>query len=782
MTGPSRPLSLLGCVTLALSLTLPAVTRAAELAAGTTRIAREQHRLYRSLPLAVAAAVDGDVVELGPGTFEGAIVIAGKALRLRGAGAGRTVLTADGTVLQVAADGRAHVVGLSLVARGGGSFAPAVLAAGDGFRLEECIVEGASGFGVELRDGRHDVEVFGVTIRGNGGGGIRLGGAVGRIHGNVIVDNGGPGLLLEGEPSGGALVRAEHNTIVRNLVHGEAITATVAGGPDAPVPDALRGLLLFDWNVASGRLAAGLLAADSAARLQQRNVLLWPDRLGDAFEDVDGGDYRPEDAFPTDPLGLEMGALLSEDGRERLVPAIDTALAEGRLGDALTLARRTAPEQRETLWERIRTTLYAGYVKHVDAGHLGLTVRDFFLAMPGAPAGWNVRDRFDQAIDRIRQSYATTADWSAAFTDALELRGVLAELLGGGQLRPGRPAIGPPGTGWLVSARTMKTLLLDRHKEPLEQTLTLDNPQYAGVRSTLDIETSRRTRMDEQRRRVAEEVAAYEARGGAATKSAFVAAKRRELDRLSHSLVEADDRLRKLEQTLAQVPQTYTVTVKGHIERLAAMGEVSLQLTDSLGKHHDRTIPFRREDAFLSLEPIPLLGFDGIPARPVADDREHARFTKEFAERALIEAIGIMEAHDLLRLGELAQAAGADKASEEDRNELFALLVVYADRLRDAIAAERPAAELRFARERYPDIDRPRFQLAYDATLTRKPPLEFTVETSAARRQAERLLEGLELRFAPYWRVLGDLRTEFDRLGGLPLEEFLRLSAAGGTM
>jgi len=783
MTPARRMFAPVGAATLALLCLLPTTTWAAgELAEGTARIAREPRRSYGSLALAVEAAVDGDTVEAAAGTFHGTVVVAGKDIRIRGAGAGRTVLTARGTVLQVAPDGRAHVSGVSVVSREGESFAPAVLAAGDGFRLEECVVEGASGFGVEIRDARHGLELYGNAIRRNRGGGVRLSGAIGRLHGNLIADNGGPGLLLEGEPPTDGVVRVEHNTIVANVVRGEAVTAAVAGGPDAAVPDALKRRLVFDWNVASGRLPAELVAPESAAHLQTHNVLLWPDRLAEAFEDVEQGDYRPADTFPTDPMGLELGALLSEDGSERLAPSIDAALAEGRLGDALELARRTAPEEREALWERIRTALYAGYVKHVEAGHLGLAVRDFFLAMPAAPSGWNVRDRFDQAIDRIRQSYALAVDWGGVFVEDDALRAAFATLLSEGPSRQGRPAAATSAAGWAVTARATKALLMDRRTEPLEETLTLDNPQYTEVRSTFEIETSRRARVDEQRRRVAEEVAAYEARGGATSKSAFLAAKRRELDRLSQTLVEADARLGKLEQTLAQVPKTYTVPVKGVVERLSAMAEVSLRVTDASGKAQEETVPFGREDQFVSLEPIPILGFDGIPARPTADEREQARFTKELAERTLLAAIGLLERRDLDRLAELVRLANAGSATADDRNELYSLLVVYAERLRGAIAAEPPAAELRAARERYPEIDRPRFQLAYDTTSTRKPPLVFSVETSAARRQAERLLEDLELRYAPYWRVLGDLRTEFDRLGGLPVEEFLQITAMGGTL
>lgn len=769
-----------GLARAALALTLllgtAAPARGADVVEGTVRITREPERTYGSLALALGAARDGDVLELGPGTFPGAVVIAGKDVRVRGAGAGRTQLTAGGTVLQVAADARAHVSGLSVVSRGGESFAPAVLATGDGFRLEECVVEGASGFGVEVRSARHDIELFGNTIRRNAGGGVRFSDAVGRVHDNVIVDNGGPGLLIDGEPPAGGLVRVEHNTIVRNLVRGEAVAAAVPGGPDAAVSDALQHRLIFDWNVASGRLPETLLAPESATRLQQRNVLLWPDRLEDVFEDVEQGDYRPDDALPVDPAGLELGALLSDDGRERLGPALDAALAEGRLGDALTLARRAAEGEREPLWERIRAALYAGYVKHVDAKHLGLAVRDFFLAIPGAPAGWNVRDRFEQAISRIGQAYAAAIDWSGVFADDATLRPMFAELLAEGRVHPGRPATGSAGTGWIVTGQAAKAPLVDRRAEPLQRTLTLDNPEHANLQSTLEIERSRRTRLDDQRRRVAEEVAAYEAKGGA-----FLAAKRRELDRLSQSLVESDTRLRQLEETAAQVSPTYNVTVNGQVEIVSAMGEVALRLTDAVGRVHEETVPLRREETFLALDPLPLLGFDGIPARTAADDREQARYARELVEKTLVVAVNVIEARDIERMAALAQAASAGRATLDDQDELYALLVVYADRFRDAIQAERPAAELRVARDRSPDIDQPRFQLAYDPSLARKPPLVFTVETSAARRQAERLLADLELRHAAYWALLSDLRTVFDRLGGLPLEEFLELVAVGGA-
>lgn len=129
----------------------------------------------------------------------------------------------------------------------------------------------------------------------------------------------------------------------------------------------------------------------------------------------------------------------------------------------------------------------------------------------------------------------------------------------------------------------------------------------------------------------------------------------------------------------------------------------------------------------------------------------------------------------------LAQAALADKATDDDWNELYSLLAVYADRLLGASAAERPAAELRESREKYPDIDQPRFSLEYDPSLTRKPPLRFAVETSAARRQAERLYADMSARFGSYWTVLPRLRELFDRLGGRPLEDFLRLVRSTGA-
>ena len=754
-------------------------------AEGTIRLSREPERSYRSLSLALDAAQDGDIVEVGAGAFAGPLSIAGKSIEIRGAGADRTQITAPSTVVHVAADARALLVSLAVESKGGPAFAPAILALGDGFRLEECVVRGAAGFGVEIRSAGRDVELYGNTIRGNSGGGVRFTSAVGRLHSNVITDNGGPGVLIDGEPPTVAVVRVEHNTLVRNgAAAGAPVAATGPGGPDAALPEVLQHRLVFSWNIASGRLAEKLLTRESLSDLQAHNVLVWPDNVADLFESADEGDYRPDDALPTDPGGLELGARLSEDAQDRLDPSVDAALARGRFADALALARRAPADQKDALWERIRSTLYARYAQYVEAKRPGLAVRDFFLALPNAPRGWNVGDRFQQALARSRGPYAQGIDWSGAFPDTPTLRRVLLELVTEAGLLPARSAATGEGGSWSVVARASKQLLLDRHAEPLGRKLTLANPEYRDVAQTLEIERSRRKRLDEQRRKVAEELEAYEARHGAGSTAAYVRARRGELDKRSQAVVNAELGIRELEKTLAQVPETYTVEVQGQLERTEAMAEITLKLTDPVGRTYEEVLPFHREETFLSLAPIPMLGFEGIAPRPVVDDRERARYGRDLVEKTLVVAVNVIEKRDLDRVAALALAVRDQSATEDDWNELFSLLVVYADRFLEAVSGERPAAELREARDRYPDIEQPRFQLTYDATLSRKPPLRFVAETNAARRQAERLLDDLEGRHRACWAVLPELRSLFDRLGGRPFEEFLRMVrsfSGGGT-
>ena len=773
-----RSTSVLGSLILALGLwPAPAAGagEAAPAAKGTAFITRDAGRVFRSLALAVQLAQDGDTIRVAGGRFEEGegIEVRGKRLRIEGAGAGQTVVAAPATVLRVADDARVHVSGVGFVSAGGGAFAPAVLLLGVGSTLDGCELTGAAGFGIELRGAGIDTEVYGNTIRGNRGGGVRLTDSLARIDANLVVDNGGPAILLEGRPPAEAVALVEHNTFARNEVQSVAVCVAVPGTLDAAIPPEMSERMVFRYNVASGRLPAGLLTKASLADLGALNVLVPPDDVEDFFVDVSTGDYRPEGPQPTDLDGIEAGARFSESGARQLPTAIADATTIGRLDRALALARRADGPDRKRHHDEIRSSLYRAYVEHVGAKRFGLAVLDFVRVMPRAPFDWTLDDRLRQVVGRIVPAYAVGYDWTSLFQHDSELSLVARELVAKGELRPSRQDAGAAdGHKWRVVLRRLKALLTERESDPFTRKVSLENPEFGDISRTLDIEKKRRERAEADRAEVAEDVAMLEARQEGAP-SVYLRAKIREHERLAARIAEHERRIATLEEAKGRVADTFGFEVTGTTERATARAAVEVEVTDPTGAVQTETIEYAFEERHVSLQPLAAVEFPGVPPRPAdatADQQRHARL---LVSAALARVALLVERRDIDRITALVAAELAGKAVATDRNELFELLVVYAPRLDQAVAAEaeRLAAEAR--RETLPTLEEPRVTLVHDRALRRQPPLKLDIELGEERQGVERQVAALEERYAPYWRLLPDLRAAFDRKVGVTLESFL---------
>ena len=321
-------------VAFAATLLLALPGRATSPSPGTVRLLSAPERPYRSLQLAIDAARDGDIVRLGPGTFDEAIRVAGKDLRLVGAGVGETTLRGPGALLTVAADARVRVESLTLACTARGGAKPLSGRLRRGRRLLDVGVRSARRRGLRRRDRE------GLTATSRSSAAPSSVAAAVSCWRKPAPESSAtssqmaaaPALLLGTPPALPAPVLVEHNTLLAGEGPEEPplLAARVPGGEPR---------VTFGYNVVSGAVPAELLVPLSRDTLDYANVAVTPLDRRSFFEDLEEGDYRPSDAQKKDAAGLEMGARLSADGAEDLRPAVEDALDQGRISEGLRLIR-----------------------------------------------------------------------------------------------------------------------------------------------------------------------------------------------------------------------------------------------------------------------------------------------------------------------------------------------------------------------------------------------------------------------------------------------------------
>uniref|UniRef100_A0A7C4CBJ1 Right handed beta helix domain-containing protein n=1 Tax=candidate division WOR-3 bacterium TaxID=2052148 RepID=A0A7C4CBJ1_UNCW3 len=165
-------------------------------------VAKSGRADYRTIQAALAAARDGDVILVRPGTYREEVKLPEnrKGIELVGAGPDKTVIDAGGGYAAVRFNGDRHrVSGFTL--RGGSSHGAYV--PGGKHRIERCLITGNGDRGVYLStmsgDGRAVIDHC--TIVANRVSGIYDGneGPGTRVTNSIIADN-GRGIAIDGEP------------------------------------------------------------------------------------------------------------------------------------------------------------------------------------------------------------------------------------------------------------------------------------------------------------------------------------------------------------------------------------------------------------------------------------------------------------------------------------------------------------------------------------------------------------------------------------------------------
>ncbi len=743
--------------------------------AGTVTVLSAPERPFRSLQLAVDSARDGDVLRLGPGLYEEPVRIAGKSLRLVGAGAGASTLRGPGAMLTVAADARVRVEGLSFVGQareGAGTEAlSAVYVEGDGFWMSECEVSGFGGFAVEIADAHEDVEIFGSFLHSNGAG-VRLERAGGRLEGNVIANNAGPALVLGEPPAHDAPVVVEHNTLVGNG------GATVASGLDASARQGAGERVSFGYNILTGELPIDLLVRLSRDTFDYANLRLESADIAGFFEDAEEGDYRPRKLQKKDAVGLEFGGRLSEDGAAELRPTVERALGEGRLREGLALVRWIAPADREAYLNRGRSTLYARFVENLEAGRFGLALRDFFVVSALAPPEWGIADRFRVAFRRMLAPYETRLDWSAAFPAGSELAAALARLVESGQAATGRPGTEAPGAPqWTVRGRVEAPLDVKRVRRGVEAVLRAPNPDYRAVQQTLVIEQRRREAADAARRKDAEMLEVARAQGHAPN-SAFVRARAAKVDRAVQRLVEIEQGIRALETTRDSLKASFAFTLSGQREEVHATARALVELSGPSGESRPLSVALDHREHFVRMKPLPALDWPGAPGRVADEASERDRYAGMMARNLVAAVLNTVEKRDLDRVVALLGAANTRRATDADFSELFELVALYAPRIEAATRALREQRRLEARLATLPERDEPEFRLVEDRSLERSPPLAVVADLGLEREQTLSRLAEIQHRYALYLGVVEQLDGFFTKAGGGALDDFLQMARA----
>lgn len=244
---------------------------------------------------AIDAALDGDVIQVAPGTYTGSIDFKGKTIRLIGVqGAAATILDGGGagSVVQFfrGESGGTVLQGFT-VRNGNGGFGGGggVLVASSSPTIVDNVITGnvaCSGAGISVSFGSPLIQ--GNVISGNsqagcsggtGGGGIALLGAgSASVRGNLIernsvtsADGGGIALFAAGTPDiidntirnntasgaggGVSLVNDSNARMVNNLIVGNQ--AGKGGGVAALVPSGATGLALVNNTIADNRASQG---------------------------------------------------------------------------------------------------------------------------------------------------------------------------------------------------------------------------------------------------------------------------------------------------------------------------------------------------------------------------------------------------------------------------------------------------------------------------------------------------------------------------------------------
>ena len=609
-------------------------------------VVEETRKGYLVVSQAVDQAPDGATVVIPEGVFWGPLPVYGKkALIIRGAGAGRSVIVGRNSALKLRGGARVDISGVSFWSRSVREGVPVVLVEDSSLRMSDCEVSGGVGPGVHVSGEDSDVTLVGNLIKGNMGGGIRLKGGKLSSMRNVITRNASAGIVLA--PSAPGAIQdfsMWHDTVLDNWGGFRCVSFVRSGV--VPLGD------LNNFRIEATILNSGGLGETfSETYYGQVKKQGWnypsPEPLPSAgfFAAPDKNDYRPTQLLQKDAVGVEVGAYPSEIGAAELKKNLDNALVSDKLQVAYLLSLFLSPHLREQAHDRIRQVLYKWVEDYLQHRRLGTRLFAVLGLARVAPPSWRMEVILDRFLTGYVQKYTYTIRPLNFFDESPQLgKSILALLQSDTSFFPRYlTGSGDSPNAYVISGLVKTPPVTRVVKKPFEVSKELKNPRRDSIKSTIGMLESRLQGLEKKVSDLSYKLTNPHFHPKVKKNSKYRTTLQASLDRLKAEKTETEEKLKKLKDAYENSSDIFQIKVTGTVTDTEVVGEYSAQFVAAPSGDIllDETTEIRFHHTEIKVDPLEKFGLAGktltgqfsapadLAARRIADWMLHSVIEKE---------------------------------------------------------------------------------------------------------------------------------------------------------